>query len=102
MWLIILAGFFEAFGSTLNSKFRQKSMKLRTFISSIVNILVWVYIISKIVENISNIKLILVYAISYASGDVLGLIFDQHLDKLAKLKGIKLRKKKRKRWNKKK
>jgi len=101
MILIIFAGFIEAFGTTLNSKFRQKSMKLRTFISSTLNILVWVYIISKIIENISNLRLIIVYAFSYALGDVVGLIFDQHLDKLAILKGIRFKKKRRK-WQKKK
>ena len=88
-----LVGLIEAFLSTINSKFRQKSNKIPSFITSFINVIIWYYLIGKVMENINNTTLALVYAGSYASGDVLGLIFDDHLDKLAKFSGFKFKKK---------
>jgi len=88
-----LVGLLESFLSTVNSKFRQKNKKTAAFITSFINILIWYYVISKVMENIANVKLALVYAMTYASGDVIGLIFDEYLDRLAKLAGFKLKKK---------
>jgi hypothetical protein len=46
-----------------------------------------------VVENIANINLAIVYGVAYAIGDVLGLVFDDYLSKIAKFRGIKFRKK---------
>jgi uncharacterized protein YebE (UPF0316 family) len=93
--ILFLVGIIEAFGTTLNSKFRQRSHKSLSFISAIVNVFVWAYIINQVVENINNFWLIFSYAVAYASGDVLGLYFDGYLEKIAKFKGIKLLKKRK-------
>jgi uncharacterized protein YebE (UPF0316 family) len=95
--LIFLVGLLEAFLTTLNSKFRQKSNKLLSFITAFVSIFVWIYIVSQIVENISHFWLIASYALSYSLGDVLGLIFDKYLEKLAKIRKIKFFRRRNKR-----
>jgi len=92
--IVIIIGLLEAFGTTINSKFRQKSNKLLSFITAFINIFLWAYIVSQIVENIKNINLLILYALSYSSGDVLGLIFDKYLEKLASSKGLKFRRRK--------
>jgi len=91
--IIIIAGIFEAFGTTINSKFRQKSAKLASFLTAFINILLWVYIVSQIIQNINNIWLTIIYAISYSTGDILALYFDDYLEKLSKIKGWKRKKK---------
>lgn len=93
--ILSIVGIIEAFGTTINSKFRQRSNKLFSFITAFINIFLWVYIFSQIVENINNIKLLVIYAISYSLGDVLGLTFDRYLEKLARIKGLRLRRKRR-------
>jgi uncharacterized protein YebE (UPF0316 family) len=93
-FIVIFIGLLEAFGITINSKFRQKSNKLYSFITAFFNIFLWIYIVSQVVENINNIALVIVYALSYSIGDVLGLTFDKYLEKLAKLRGLKFKRKK--------
>ena len=96
MWIyFILAGIglLEAFLSTINSKFRQKSHLTLTFITSFINGLVWYFLITKVLENVNNPSLALSYSATYALGDVLGLRFDKYLESLAKIKGIKFKKK---------
>jgi len=100
--IIAVVGIIEAFGSTLNSKFRQKSKKLFSFITAFTNIVVWYFIISMVIENINNAWLAFVYAIFYSIGDVLGLCFDEHLEKVARFKGFKIFKKRKTKLSKKK
>jgi len=90
-FVIILVGLIEAFCSTLNSKFRQKSKRILTFVTSFINIFVWYCLLRMVIENIANINLAIVYGIAYALGDVLGLLFDTYLEKIAKFRGIKYR-----------
>jgi len=92
--IIIIIGIIEAFGSTLNSKFRQRSKKIGAFITAFINILVWYYIVSMIIENINNIRMALVYALFYSGGDILALYFDDYLEIIAKQKGFKRKLKK--------
>lgn len=94
-FIIFIVGFIEAFGTTINSKFRQKSNLLFSNITARINLWLWVYVISQIIGNLYNITLILIYIEAYCLGDVLGLVFDKYLEKLAKKKGIHLKKKKR-------
>ncbi|HUS51198.1 MAG TPA: DUF5698 domain-containing protein [Candidatus Paceibacterota bacterium] len=100
--IIAIVGIIEAFGSTLNSKFRQKTKKLFSFITAYINILVWYYIFRSVYENIDNFPLIIVYATFYSLGDILGLCFDEYLEKVARFKGLKIFKKKKTKLSKKK
>lgn len=93
--IIAIVGLLEAFISTIYSKFRQRGKLSYTAISCIIYNVTWFYMLAKIIENISNWILIAVYIIFCAIGDVLGLRFDKHIEKLAKLRGIKLRKNKK-------
>lgn len=95
--IIFLVGILEAFLTTINSKFRQKSNRLLSFITAFVSIFIWIYIVAQVVENITNFWLILSYALSYSVGDVLGLIFDRYLERLAKTRKIKFFRRKNKR-----
>jgi uncharacterized protein YebE (UPF0316 family) len=92
--IIFVVGLVEAFLNTLNSKFRQRSHLLLSFITAFVTIFIWAYIVSQVVENINNLLLIICYAISYSVGDVLGLVFDKYLEILAKSKTLKFFKRK--------
>jgi uncharacterized protein YebE (UPF0316 family) len=65
------------------------------WIISFINILIWFYVISKLIENLHNIWIILIYAIGFASGDLLAIQFDKKLELLAKMRGVKYRKKKK-------
>jgi len=92
--IIAIVGIIEAFGSTLNSKFRQRSNKIATAISSFIYALIWYYLIAMVIENIKNLWLVIDYGIFYSIGDVLALYFDTYLEKLSKIKGFRKRKKK--------
>jgi multidrug transporter EmrE-like cation transporter len=92
--IIAIVGLIEAFGTTINSKFRQKSHKLRSFITAFINIIIWYYLIYLVIQNINNLKLVLIYAVFYATGDVLALYFDNYLEKIAKFRGLKFKKRK--------
>ncbi len=92
--IIAVVGLLESFISTVYSKFRQRGKLLYTAISCIIYNITWFYMLAKIVENIQNWKLIAVYIIFCAAGDVLGLIFDKHIEKIARIKGIKTKRRK--------
>lgn len=95
--LFFIVGVVECFGQCLNIKFIQRSKYLLSFISAFINILIWAFVLSAIVENIHESYLVIIsYAFGYALGDVCAIKFDGYLEKLAKLRGFKLRKKKRK------
>jgi len=92
--IIAIVGLLESFISTIYSKFRQRGKLLYTAISSITYNAVWFYMLARILENMSNWSLIVVYILFCAIGDILGLIFDKHIEKLAHLKGIKTKRRK--------
>lgn len=93
--IIAIVGLLESFISTIYSKFRQRGKYLFTAISCVIYNVTWFYMLAKVIENISNWILIAIYIIFCAIGDVLGLRFDKHLEKLAKLRGIKLKRNKK-------
>ncbi|MFH0806087.1 MAG: hypothetical protein V1901_04380 [Patescibacteria group bacterium] len=90
--IIAIVGILESFISTIYSKFRQRSNYLYTAISGLIYNITWFYMLSRVIENIKNIKLIAIYIIFCMIGDLLGLKFDIYLEKLAKFKGIKIKK----------
>ena len=92
--IIAIVGLLESFISTIYSKFRQRGKLLYTAISCITYNAVWFYMLARVLENIANWKLIAVYIIFCALGDVFGLIFDKHIEKIARNKGIKTKRRK--------
>ena len=99
-FLFFILGVIECFGTTLNTKFVQRDKKSLSFITSFINILVWAFILTSLIESMGKSwDLVVIYALGYALGDVLGIIFENYLEKLAKLRGFKIRRKRR--WMKK-
>ena len=92
-----LIGLVECFGLALNNKFLQRSKKLPCFISSFVNQILWFIVIGIAVETLHNWGLRLVYALGFAAGDILAIILDNKLEKLAALKKVKFIRKRIKR-----
>ena len=88
-------GVIECFLSALNTKFLQKNKKLLCFIVSYISILIWWFVLRLMVNDINNVAIINIYAIGFALGDVLALMFDGYLDKIAKIKGYKVKRKRK-------
>lgn len=91
---MFIIGAIECFLSAMNTKFLQRNKKLPCFIISYANILIWYYVLRIVIDDLTNLYIINLYALGFALGDVLALLFDNYLDKLAKFKGLKLKKKK--------
>jgi uncharacterized protein YebE (UPF0316 family) len=92
---VFLVGFIECFCSTLNTKFVVRNNRLLSFLTAFLNILIWAYVVALTVENIKNFSIIVIYAIGFGIGVLFAIQFDKYLDKIAKFKGLKLKKKKR-------
>ncbi len=87
--LFFVIGFVECFLTSLNSKQRQYSHKLMTFVTAFINIIIWYYILKSVMEgNLSNIVVIF-YAFGWAFGDVQAIRFAHYLEKLCKKRGFK-------------
>lgn len=102
MFKLFFIGILESFIIAINYKFLQRSKKLLLFFSSFVNVLIWclvVYVIAN--TNLSSYNKY-VYALGFSLGSVTGVYFDNYLEKLAKFKGLKLKKKRKKKGNRKK
>jgi len=98
MWKILslfFVGILENFLSALRIKFLTKGKKLPLAMVDFVYNIIYIYIISLIVTNLTHFYIIVFYSFGYVTGDLCALRFDAYLDKLAKLKGLKLKKQKR-------
>lgn len=91
IWIGMI-GVVECFGLALNNKFLQRSKKVPCFISSFLNQVLWFVVIGIAVETIHNWLLRIVYAIGFAAGDILAIMLDNKLEKIARLKGLKPKK----------
>lgn len=89
--LIFFVGLGESFLASLHLKFFQRNKKFWTFITSVINTVIWYFILASFVENLGNISLVLAYSLAMGIGDVLAIKFDTYLDKLSKKYGIKIR-----------
>lgn len=82
----IMLGVIECFLQSLNTKLLQRNHKTGCFIISFINIMIWFFVLSTIIENINAVGLIILYGLGYASGDVLAIVFDKYLVKIARMK----------------
>lgn len=78
-------GIIECFLISLNTKLLQKNKKILCFITSFINILVWYKVILLATDKLQSIY-ILPYALGFATGNVLAIIFDSYLDKVIQFK----------------
>jgi len=98
LWKILSlfsVGVLENFLSALRIKFLTKNKKLPLAIVDFAYNLIYVYIITLILTNLKHFYIIIFYSFGYLTGDLCALRFDNYLDKLAKLRGIKQKRKKK-------
>jgi len=85
-------GLIECFGLALNTKFLQRSKVIPCFASSFLNQILWFVVIGIAIETIHNWPLRITYAVGFAIGDILAILLDNKLEKIARLKGLKPKK----------
>jgi uncharacterized membrane protein YqgA involved in biofilm formation len=86
-------GLIECFGLAINNKFLQRSKEIPAFISSAINQALWFIVIGIAMDSVHNWSLRVMYIICFATGDILAIRLDKKLEELAKMKGLKLKKK---------
>jgi len=89
-----IIGVVECFFLALNTKFLQQNKKIACFLSSFFTVVLWFVVIGIAVENLHNWGMKLSYALGFSLGDVGAIMMDSYLIKLAKLRGIHLKKRK--------
>ena len=92
---VFFLGLIECFCLALNTKFVVRNKRILSFITSFINIMIWAYIVTMTVENMGNFFIIATYGIGFGIGDVLAIQFDKYLDIIVKLKGLKFKKRKK-------
>ena len=102
MFLVFGAGVLECFLSSLKYKFLQRNKKVLCFTTSFIFNLVYIYILAMVLKNLNCLYIIIAYSFGYAFGDVLAILFNNYLEKVAKINGKKWRRKIRKWMNNKK
>ena len=90
--IYFVVGIIESFGISLNTKFIQRNKKLYAFCVSVCNILIWGFVLLSFLDGLAK-YILAFYALGYATGEVLGITFDNYLEKLAKIKGLSFKKK---------
>lgn len=91
--VLFIIGLIESFGLGLNTKFLQKNKEIPCFFMSLFNQVIWYLMLRSVTENIENFILCSFYFVGYAFGDVVAIRFDKYLDKIARFRGFKLKKK---------
>lgn len=95
--LIFLAvGFLEMLFWSLQTKALVKDRMVNTFIFTFISIVIWFYVVSKVAENVNNIWLMISYGIGCSLGNCLTIKIDAYIDKIAKARLWKRKKKTRK------
>jgi uncharacterized protein YebE (UPF0316 family) len=76
-------GALDCFLLAIENKFIQKDKKTKAFIGGAINAIIWVTIISTFIQNLDNKIAITIYAMACGCGNVLGILFENYLDKLS-------------------
>ena len=72
---IFIIGIFEMLISTAWTKAVSKSNVLASGGITVINILVWYYVLEKIIGDIQNIRLVVIYALGCAIGTMIGTYY---------------------------
>lgn len=91
----LIVGFLECFFWSLQTKSLIRDKMINTFIFTFMSITIWIYVVSKVAENINNIWLGLGYATGCSIGNVATIKLDRYIDKIARGKLWKKSKKKK-------
>lgn len=69
---------------SLQTKSLVKDKMLNTFLFTFSSVVIWFYIVSKVAENVNNIWLMMAYSIGCGLGGCITIKIDAYIDKLAK------------------
>ena len=78
---IFLIGILEDFLSSFNAKTIQRNNQLSSFVVSFISVILWYYVIIKVVDNIYQFWFILIYALGGGLGDIITIKFDKQIQR---------------------
>ena len=88
---LFLIGIIEMLFSTLWTKVVTKTQVWSSGIVTLINVIIWYYVLAAIIDNISNWQLALLYALGCAVGTMIGTYYFQIKKKMARKKNLALR-----------
>ena len=91
--IFLAVGFLEMLFWSLQTKALVKDRMINTFIFTFISIVIWFYVVSKVAENVNNIWLMIAYALGCGAGNCLTIKIDAYIDKIAKARLWKRKKK---------
>jgi len=100
--IFLAVGFLEMLFWSLQTKALVKDRMINTFVFTFISIVIWFYVVSKVAENVNNLWLMIAYALGCGAGNCLTIKIDAYIDKIAKARLWKRKKRKAKRTFKKK
>jgi uncharacterized protein YebE (UPF0316 family) len=91
--IFLTVGFLEMLFWSLQTKALVKDRMFNTFIFTFISIVIWFYVVSKVAENVNNIWLMISYGVGCSFGNCLTIKIDAYIDKIAKARLWKKKKK---------
>jgi uncharacterized protein YebE (UPF0316 family) len=91
--IFLAVGFLEMLFWSLQTKALVKDRMINTFVFTFISIVIWFYVVSKVAENVNNIWLMIAYAFGCGAGNCLTIKIDAYIDKIAKARLWKRKKK---------
>ena len=85
MFTLFFVGILEMLIATAWTKFVTKAQVAASGLVTMVNILIWYYVLEKIIQDISNWKLVLLYAAGCSIGTVISTYYFQQMEIREKL-----------------
>ena len=92
--LFLVVGFLEMLFWSLQTKSLVKDRILNTSIFTGVSVLIWYYVVDNIAKNMGKWSLMVAYVIGCVLGNVVTIKLDSYIDKLAKKRLWKKKRKK--------
>ena len=79
--ILFLIGFLEMIIATAWTRVVTKAQIMASGLITLVNIFIWYYVLQRIIQDISNTRLILIYALGCALGTMFCTAYFQFFDK---------------------
>jgi len=91
--IFFIVGVLEMLFWALQTKSLIKDKMLHTFIFTFVSVVIWFYVVSKVAENVNNLWLMVAYSVGCGLGACVTIKIDSYIDKIAKARLWKRKKK---------
>ena len=88
MVMLFIVGIIEMIIVTVWTEMVTKARVLESGMVTIINIFIWYYVLEKVVNNIENFNLVLVYALGCAVGTMMGTYYQGKRDRYTAAKKI--------------